>query len=452
MNARHAPPRVARPSRRRRGWPVAVAAAMVVSACGGSAGSNGGTSTQTTTGGSGSSSGAQSAETGPATTGPATTGPDHGATTAGSTPTSSGGADETAALGLVGMDHAGLTVPDVAAAATWFVDVMGCVAPLSFGPFSDPDPNGTFMTDLVDVDRSAVIDQITMVRCGDSANVELFQYTAPDQKTEFPRNSDYAGSHVAFYVTDLTAATEYLVAKGVEKFDGPLAVEEGPAAGQSINYFKTSFGSYIELISYPDGMAYQADVETPLWSPKLNTSISDATGVPGLLGVDHVGITVPDIDEAAAWFADMLGCSSPLAFGPFSDSEGTFMQDYLDVNPRAVIDKIQHMRCGDGPSVELFQYSSPDQDQEFRLNSDVGGHHVAFYVTDIESAVATLTSRGAEKLMGPLPVEEGPAAGQSINYFKTPFGTYVELISYPDGMAYEADAAAPLWNPNDNKS
>ena len=54
---------------------------------------------------------------------------------------------------------------------------MGCVAPLTFGPFSDP--TGTFMQDLLDVDPRAVIQQITMVRCGRSANIELFQYTAP---------------------------------------------------------------------------------------------------------------------------------------------------------------------------------------------------------------------------------------------------------------------------------
>ena len=43
-----------------------------------------------------------------------------------------------------------------------------------------------------------------------------------------------------------------------------------------------------------------------------------------------------------------------------------------------------------------------------------------------------------------------PAAGQSINYFHDPFGTDVELISYPHGMAYEATAPILLWDPRDN--
>ena len=81
-------------------------------------------------------------------------------------------------LGLVGMDHVGLTVPDVAEAVDWFQDVMGASAPLTFGPFSDPAP-GTFMHDLLDVDPRAVVDQITVLRIGHSANIELFQYEAP---------------------------------------------------------------------------------------------------------------------------------------------------------------------------------------------------------------------------------------------------------------------------------
>jgi catechol 2,3-dioxygenase-like lactoylglutathione lyase family enzyme len=242
-----------------------------------------------------------------------------------------------------------------------------------------------------------------------------------------------------------------MVSRGAQKFLGPLPVTDGPAAGQSINYFRTPFGTYVELISYPDGMAYERDPSRPLWSPKRNGTTPVVTSVPGLLGVDHVGITVPSVPSAVSWFENVLGCTSPLAFGPFLDPVGTFMQDLLDVHPRAVIDRIEHVRCGDGPSVELFQYSSPDQDRTFRRNSDYGGKHVAFYVRSIDKAVARMQALGVPKLLGPLAVTDGPAAGQSINYFRPPFGTYVELISYPKGMAYEATAPVPLWDPRDNR-
>jgi hypothetical protein len=65
--------------------------------------------------------------------------------------------------------------------------------------------------------------------------------------------------------------------------------------------------------------------------------------------------------------------------------------------------------------------------------------------------VAYLESRGVEKLLGPVPLTEGPAAGQTINYFRAPFGTYIELISYPKGMAYEQTAPVLLWDSRDNR-
>jgi len=351
-------------------------------------------------------------------------------------------------LGLVGADHVGLTVPDIGEAVAWFQHVMGATAPLSFGPIGDPQ--GTLMHDLLGVDPRAVIDQITVLRIGHSANIELFQYEAPDQRRTHPRNSDWSGHHVAFYVTDIDAAVAYMEAKGVEKFLGPFPLTAGPAAGQTINYFKTPFGTYIELISYPKGMAYQVPSVKPLWSPKLNGLDSEVTTVPGLLGIDHVGITVPDVVAAAAWFEDVLGGINPLTFGPFSDPTGDFMQQLVDVDPSAVVDQIRMVRAGNGPGIELFQYEAPDQDHTFRKNSDWGGHHVAFYVRHIDKAVEYLQAKGAEKRFGPFAVTAGPAAGQTINYFKTPFGTDIELISYPHGMAYQATAPIPLWDPRDN--
>jgi len=352
-------------------------------------------------------------------------------------------------LTLVGADHVGLTVPDIAEAVDWFREVMGAEAPLSFGPISDP--TGTLMHDLLDVDPRAVIDQITVLRIGHSANIELFQYQAPDQRRTHPRNSDWSGHHVAFYVKNIDEAVAYMESKSVEKFLGPFPITGGPAAGQSINYFKTPFGTYIELISYPNGMAYEQTVSTPLWSPKENGLDSVVTTVPGLLGIDHVGITVPDIQQALRWFEGVMGFVNPLTFGPISDPNGTLMHDLVDVDPRSAIDQISLVRGGNGANIELFQYQAPDQDRTFRRNSDYGAHHIAFYVRNIEFAVLIMQLFGAKKLLGPFAVTAGPAAGQSINYFRTPFGTFVELISYPNGMAYEQTASVKLWDPRDNK-
>ena len=174
-----------------------------------------------------------------------------------------------------------------------------------------------------------------------------------------------------------------------------------------------------------------------------------ADSLPGVRGVNHIGLTVPDLTQAEAFFTDILGCQKATSFGPFRDDTGTFMQDLLNVDPRAVVEQITLMRCGNGSNIELFHYTAPDQTTVFPRNSDIGGYHIAFYVDDINAAADYLKAKGIRTLMGPLPVSEGPAAGQTIMYFFAPWGLQLEAISFPQGMAYEKDGGPILWSNTD---
>jgi len=174
-----------------------------------------------------------------------------------------------------------------------------------------------------------------------------------------------------------------------------------------------------------------------------------ADQVPGLRGHDHTGVTVPDMAQAVDFFVNVLGCKQVMSFGPFADEKGNFMKDLLNVNPRAVIHQITQVRCGYGSNIELFQYSSPDQKDATAKNSDIGGFHIAFYVDDIDVAKTYLDGKGVRTFYGPFRVTQGPAAGQGIFYFLTPWGLQMEMISYPQGMAYEASSSTILWSPKD---
>ncbi|MER8961901.1 VOC family protein [Mesorhizobium sp. M0701] len=172
-----------------------------------------------------------------------------------------------------------------------------------------------------------------------------------------------------------------------------------------------------------------------------------ASSIPGMRGHDHTGVTVPDMEQAVDFFTEVVGCKKAMSFGPFADDKGTFMQDLLGVDPKAVIEEITLIRCGHGSNIELFKYTAPDQKDLTPRNSDIGGFHIAFYVDDIAAAKAYLDGKGVKTRMGPLPVTEGPAAGQTILYFQAPWGLQLEAISYPNGMAYEKDAETVLWSP-----
>ena len=38
------------------------------------------------------------------------------------------------------------------------------------------------------------------------------------------------------------------------------------------------------------------------------TTPGEGTALPGLRGVDHIGITVPNIEQATTFFVDEIGC------------------------------------------------------------------------------------------------------------------------------------------------
>ena len=169
--------------------------------------------------------------------------------------------------------------------------------------------------------------------------------------------------------------------------------------------------------------------------------------MPGLVGLDHIGLTVPNLDDAVAFFAGILGCPKVLTFGPIADDAGSFMTDALGVHPRARIERVAMIRSGHGSNIELFEYASPDQKTVSTKNSDIGAFHLGLYVRDIQAAKAFLDDQGIETRLGPIPINEGPIAGQSILYFQAPWGLQLEIISYPDGMAYENEAEVLLWDP-----
>lgn len=175
---------------------------------------------------------------------------------------------------------------------------------------------------------------------------------------------------------------------------------------------------------------------------------AQADRLPGLRGPDHIGFTVPDLGQAVAFFTDVIGCEAFYSLGPFM-ADNDWMADHLNVDPRATIPEIRLVRCGHGSNLEIFQYTAPDQNAKGPRNSDIGGHHIAFYVEDIAAAVAYLKGHGVRVLGEPTLMTGGPSQGESWVYFMAPWGMQLELVSYPDGKAYEQDFNNRLWHSAD---
>ena len=118
-------------------------------------------------------------------------------------------------------------------------------------------------------------------------------------------------------------------------------------------------------------------------------------GLPGLRGPTTSGSPSRTWSRRSRFFVEVLGCERFYDLGPFQ-SDGDWMQTHLAVHPRAVMRKLKLLRCGHGSNFEIFEYEAPDQRREQPRNSDIGGHHLAFYVDDLDAALShLLRARGA---------------------------------------------------------
>lgn len=168
--------------------------------------------------------------------------------------------------------------------------------------------------------------------------------------------------------------------------------------------------------------------------------------LPGLRGGDHIGVTVPDLEAATRFLVDVLGAEQFYDLGPFS-ADDDWMTVHLGVRADAVMRKLRFFRLGTGLNLEVFEYTADDQNPTPPRNSDVGGHHIALYVDDIDAAVEYLVAHAVEVMGRPTVRTSGPSGGQSWVYFRAPWGLQFELVSYPAGKAYEADSPTKLWDP-----
>ncbi len=170
-------------------------------------------------------------------------------------------------------------------------------------------------------------------------------------------------------------------------------------------------------------------------------------GIPTATNVDHVAYTVPDLTQAVEFFVNVLGADLLYRLDSVKDDEGDWMHRQLAVDPRASA-QIAMLRLGPVTNVELFQYDAPDQNRQIPKNSDYGGHHLAFYVEDIDAAAEYLRAQPEVTLLGEVQtIEDGPIAGDRWIYFLAPWGMQMEILNMPPGMPYERGTSARRYGP-----
>ncbi len=154
-------------------------------------------------------------------------------------------------------------------------------------------------------------------------------------------------------------------------------------------------------------------------------------------GIDHLGITVPDLDAASRFFEEAFDAKSL-----FDNIEAL-----VGMAPGTVLVTMRMMQLGNGPGLELFEVRGPDQRPPVRF-SDFGLQHFAVYVDDIDVATERFVAAGGTMLSGPNDMEGfEKGKGNKWRYGRTPWGSTIELISSPSPQEYERHTPLRRWKP-----
>jgi glyoxylase I family protein len=141
--------------------------------------------------------------------------------------------------------------------------------------------------------------------------------------------------------------------------------------------------------------------------------------------IDHVGITVSDVERSLGFYRDVLGLRV-IAESTLAESDVAELLGLDSVQLR-----IADLDSGDGRIVELIQYLQPKGRQIAFEGSDVATVHIAFTVDDLGAVWKRLTDAGATIVSRrPITISEpgGDFDGAICLYVRDPDGAILELI------------------------
>ncbi len=141
------------------------------------------------------------------------------------------------------------------------------------------------------------------------------------------------------------------------------------------------------------------------------------------LGLDHVSVTVADLERSVAFYHDLLGI--PI-FGIGVEESASVAAVTGSETARF---RYADLDLGSGQILELLQYLRPKGTPHRPSVYDPGSGHLAVRVDDLDAMLARLRQAGIAPRSEPAKLEE-PSwwAGARVVYVTDPDGVAVELV------------------------
>lgn len=144
--------------------------------------------------------------------------------------------------------------------------------------------------------------------------------------------------------------------------------------------------------------------------------------------IDHVGVTVADLDRALEFWCDRLGLRLLNRVTETGDDIAALIgEDFVEI-------EIADLDAGDGRIVELIRYIRPAGRPVRARSSDPGSAHIALRVDDLDAALDRLWGSHARQISRRPVVLHDPGGawdGVACCYLADPDGNIIELVQRP---------------------
>ena len=147
------------------------------------------------------------------------------------------------------------------------------------------------------------------------------------------------------------------------------------------------------------------------------------TGHLQILGADHTGITVSNLERSLAFWRDVLG----FEVSHTAHQKGELAQEITGVEGAEI--KLVVLKAPGGHKIELLEYLAPvDRERANLRPCDVGSVHVALLVDDLDLVLGRIAVSGWKAAGNPQTLTRGPNAGKRVVYVRDPDGAAIELM------------------------
>jgi catechol 2,3-dioxygenase-like lactoylglutathione lyase family enzyme len=144
-----------------------------------------------------------------------------------------------------------------------------------------------------------------------------------------------------------------------------------------------------------------------------------------VVGVDHTGFTVADLDRSIDWYRQLLG-AEPLVRKRSSDGYMGAMIGYADCEI-----EYAYFPLPGGGKLELIEYVEPQSERVDTETKNLGNGHLCLLVDDIHGEFERLSEIASFRSAAPVAITAGPNQGGWGAYLRDPDGITIQLMQLP---------------------